>query len=77
MTTKREHGTVSSYTTGCRCELCRAAVAAYMRDWRARRGPRKQGAAWLDRLKAAGMSDLEIELALLKLEIAWREAHGA
>jgi len=27
-----EHGTVASYNDGCRCELCRAAIARYRRE---------------------------------------------
>lgn len=27
----RRHGTVSTYNTGCRCDLCRAAKAPYIR----------------------------------------------
>lgn len=29
-----EHGTGSRYAGGCRCDDCRAATAAYMREWR-------------------------------------------
>ena len=28
-----EHGSLSSYTYGCRCEECRAAKSAYAREW--------------------------------------------
>lgn len=30
----KEHGTRSSYTTGCRCALCRKANADYVQVWR-------------------------------------------
>lgn len=32
-----QHGTTSKYVDGCRCEACRAASTAYMREYRARR----------------------------------------
>lgn len=32
------HGTRSKYTTGCRCDDCRAANTAYQADWE-RRNP--------------------------------------
>ena len=32
-----KHGTVNAYTYhGCRCSLCRDALAEYMKEWRAR-----------------------------------------
>ena len=34
--TMQTHGTDSSYSRGCRCDECRAAHAAYMRDYYAR-----------------------------------------
>lgn len=33
------HGTRSKYTTGCRCDDCRAANTAYQADWAERRDP--------------------------------------
>jgi hypothetical protein len=32
-----EHGTYYRYKTGCRCEACRAASAAYSREYKRRR----------------------------------------
>lgn len=34
----RRHGTYSSYTGGCRCDLCKGAKAAYMRSRYVRKG---------------------------------------
>lgn len=34
------HGTTSAYARGCRCDACRAAQAAYMREYRHRNGSR-------------------------------------
>lgn len=30
---RAQHGTISKYHAGCRCEECRAAHAAYAREW--------------------------------------------
>ena len=37
-TRNASHGTRSKYTTGCRCDDCRAANTAYQADWE-RRNP--------------------------------------
>jgi WhiB family redox-sensing transcriptional regulator len=33
----REHGKYSTYTKGCRCDLCRKAGTEHHREWRARK----------------------------------------
>jgi len=33
----REHGKYSTYTRGCRCDLCRKAGTEHHREWRARK----------------------------------------
>lgn len=33
----RRHGSVAGYAQGCRCQSCRAATAAYKREWLKRR----------------------------------------
>lgn len=37
ITVKVRHGTTTAYQKGCRCDLCRAANAAYQRAYQARR----------------------------------------
>lgn len=36
---RSHHGTRSRYCAGCRCDDCRSANYAYMKAWRATRGP--------------------------------------
>jgi hypothetical protein len=46
-----KHGTTYMYKTeGCRCDECRAALAAYMRDYRRRRVVADVGVSYSTRL---------------------------
>lgn len=61
--THSAHGQVQRYARGCRCQRCRSAWAAYMRDRRARIGARQ-------RPYYAGRSEARlVQLTPLGLEI--------
>lgn len=45
MSSVNNHGTVSTYNGGCRCDKCRAAWAAYMREYKRRTGTTQRQAA--------------------------------
>lgn len=65
-----EHGTVLAYDQGCRCDECRAAMAARSADRQARTAPvaDRSGQPWtLEDMEIALRTDLTIEQRALRL----------
>ena len=81
------HGTVAGYTYGCRCERCRAAKTADMREYRRRKRRRMDGFKTADEARAAfgerftyadvGPLDVEALACYVGLECARHSAEGA
>lgn len=56
-----DHGTTRGYASGCRCKRCRAAYAAYMREYRHRTGRQKPSRE--EAYLAREMDEARLELA--------------
>lgn len=50
-----EHGTTKRYKLKCRCDLCRAANAAYQREYQ----ERKKGGNFVDRRKEKAKKNVQ------------------
>lgn len=74
MASTSDHGTTARYARGCRCDACRRANAAYMRDFRRRTGSKDRVAVELERAAAAlrEESDADVPITVTLTPLAHR-----